>query len=168
MTSSVPRAGQNPDPEPPRTWWSPSLGYVQLDGADYWTPYEIQWQGLELPADAVELRPVRLAAPGEDTARCGCADADRTYTELADYCEEIAKERDVLVAALAARTPQPPERTDEHVYLSTSCLHFDHGYCGDSEGYDAAGDPFPKRPGQCKWCCSPCVCECHVKPSEPT
>lgn len=66
-------------------------------------------------------------------------------------------------AALAARPDTAaPEATDEHIYLSTACLHHDHGYCGSSDGYDVQGEPFEKRPAQCKWCASPCICDCHV------
>lgn len=42
-----------------------------------------------------------------------------------------------------------------HRYLSTSCLHGDHGYCRSSTG--AAG---AKTPAQCKFCGAPCLCPC--------
>ena len=44
----------------------------------------------------------------------------------------------------------------EHVYLSTSCLHGECGYCKAESGM--AG---PKKPAQCKFCAAPCVCPCH-------
>jgi len=43
-----------------------------------------------------------------------------------------------------------------HRYLSTACLHGDHGYCAGDKG--AAGD---KIPAQCKFCAAPCRCKCH-------
>lgn len=44
-----------------------------------------------------------------------------------------------------------------HDYLSTACLHGEHGYC---QGAD--GERGPKRPAQCKFCDAPCLCACHV------
>lgn len=44
----------------------------------------------------------------------------------------------------------------EHVYLSTSCLHAEHGYCKGDTGAVGA-----KVPAQCKFCATPCVCPCH-------
>jgi len=49
---------------------------------------------------------------------------------------------------------------DEHVYLSTSCLHGKHSYCADLGG--ASG---PKVPAECKFCKAPCICECHGEES---
>lgn len=46
--------------------------------------------------------------------------------------------------------------TDEHVYLSTGCLHGRHDYCQNKHGQ--AG---PKRPGECKFCGAKCTCPCH-------
>lgn len=80
-----------------------------------------------------------------------------------DYAKHMVAERDQARAALAARPDTAaPEATDEHIYLPTACLHHDHGYCGSSDGYDVQGEPFEKRPAQCKWCASPCICDCHV------
>lgn len=47
-------------------------------------------------------------------------------------------------------------RAGEHVYLSTGCLHGEHGYCKGTDG--AAG---PKKPATCKFCSANCVCPCH-------
>jgi hypothetical protein len=44
----------------------------------------------------------------------------------------------------------------EHDYLSTACLHGEHGYCQGTEGQ--AG---PKTPGKCKFCDAACRCACH-------
>ena len=46
-----------------------------------------------------------------------------------------------------------------HVYLSTGCLHGDHGYCQGMTGLNGA-----KRPGECKHCQAKCVCDCHARP----
>lgn len=48
--------------------------------------------------------------------------------------------------------------SDEHVYLSTSCLHDDHDYCKNNTGL--CGN---KTPGVCKFCAAPCICWCHRK-----
>ncbi|MEV8474874.1 hypothetical protein [Streptomyces sp. NPDC051173] len=43
-----------------------------------------------------------------------------------------------------------------HVYLSTGCLHGDHGYCKSNTGSNGA-----KIPAVCKFCGTFCTCECH-------
>ena len=43
-----------------------------------------------------------------------------------------------------------------HAYLSTSCLHGEHGYCQSHTGLSGA-----KTPSQCKFCGSRCQCPCH-------
>jgi hypothetical protein len=49
-----------------------------------------------------------------------------------------------------------------HRYLSTGCRHGEHGYCQSNTG--SQGD---KRPAECKFCGSKCVCSCHT-PGEIT
>lgn len=44
----------------------------------------------------------------------------------------------------------------EHRYLSTGCLHGEHDYCSSMTGLSGA-----KRPAQCKFCETTCICECH-------
>lgn len=51
----------------------------------------------------------------------------------------------------------PTRDPDEHVYLSTACLHGEHGYCQHHTGLSGA-----KTPGVCRFCAAPCVCECHA------
>lgn len=46
------------------------------------------------------------------------------------------------------------ERLVEHAYLSTACLHGEHGYCQS----DRCGT---KVPAVCKFCSAPCGCDCH-------
>ncbi len=45
---------------------------------------------------------------------------------------------------------------EEHVYLSTACLHGEHDYCNSMVGAQGV-----KRPAQCKFCEATCICECH-------
>ncbi len=45
-----------------------------------------------------------------------------------------------------------------NVYLSTACLHGNHDYCNQSTRVDGTA----KQPGQCKFCPSKCVCDCHI------
>lgn len=52
---------------------------------------------------------------------------------------------------------------DEHVYLSTGCLHGDHTYCQSSTGLCGQ-----KTPGVCKFCKTPCVCNCHSENESET
>jgi len=43
-----------------------------------------------------------------------------------------------------------------HRYLSTGCLHGDHGYCQGNTGKAGA-----KKPAVCKFCDAGCICPCH-------
>lgn len=49
-----------------------------------------------------------------------------------------------------------------HLYLSTACLHDAHDYCGSR--YNAYTLE-PKKPAECKYCESRCLCTCH--PANP-
>ncbi|MFD7868029.1 hypothetical protein [Streptomyces sp. NPDC059783] len=53
-----------------------------------------------------------------------------------------------------------PTETDDHapghVYLSTGCLHGQHGYCQSMTGQQGR-----KRPAECKFCQARCICPCH-------
>lgn len=46
--------------------------------------------------------------------------------------------------------------TGRHFYLSTGCLHGDHGYCQAPAGKVGA-----KQPARCKTCPARCRCRCH-------
>lgn len=48
------------------------------------------------------------------------------------------------------------QQAAEHRYLSTGCLHGEHGYCQAHTGLSGA-----KTPAVCKWCKAPCQCPCH-------
>jgi len=54
------------------------------------------------------------------------------------------------------------EQHGQHRYLSTGCLHGEHGYCQSNTGSQGQ-----KIPAQCKFCQAPCVCSCHL-PGEVT
>lgn len=56
---------------------------------------------------------------------------------------------------IAALEP-PKEQPDGHVYLSTGCLHNEHTWCQSDTGSNGA-----KVPATCKFCATPCVCDCH-------
>ncbi|KOT57070.1 MULTISPECIES: hypothetical protein [Streptomyces] len=59
---------------------------------------------------------------------------------------------DVVQRALAvADAEQIPHR-----YLSTGCLHGEHGYCQSHTGLSGS-----KTPASCKFCKAPCQCLCH-------
>lgn len=44
-----------------------------------------------------------------------------------------------------------------HVYLSTGCLHNNHGHCVN----DHTVSGIPKKPHTCKFCAAECLCPCH-------
>lgn len=46
--------------------------------------------------------------------------------------------------------------TGHHFYLSTGCLHGDHGYCSAPTGKVGT-----KHPAECKKCAAGCRCRCH-------
>jgi hypothetical protein len=50
-----------------------------------------------------------------------------------------------------------------HIYLSTGCLHGEHAYCAGTYRLDGGG----KKPAQCKFCDTRCVCSCHELPRRP-
>lgn len=54
------------------------------------------------------------------------------------------------------------EQRSGHRYLSTGCLHGEHGYCQSNTGSQGQ-----KTPAVCKFCQAPCVCSCHL-PGEVT
>ena len=64
-----------------------------------------------------------------------------------------------LVGRLAVALTRLAHRLGHHAYLSTSCLHDDHGYCQAKTGRVGA-----KTPAVCKFCDDACVCSCHHQP----
>jgi hypothetical protein len=55
-----------------------------------------------------------------------------------------------------------------HRYLSAACLHGTepgreqlHDYCSAARGTADGGETWVKRPAECKWCGTSCVCPCH-------
>jgi uncharacterized protein YfaP (DUF2135 family) len=54
------------------------------------------------------------------------------------------------------------QQDGEHIYLSTACLHGQHGYCKA----DTTGTGGPKIAARCKFCPAGCVCDCHEEETE--
>lgn len=48
-----------------------------------------------------------------------------------------------------------------HRYFSTACFHEEHAYCQSDNAIDYTGGLFHRRPAQCKFCGSQCICPCH-------
>jgi len=77
---------------------------------------------------------------------------------------EKVRPSDLAMIAAIVDSPARPELHAEfdddeptHHYLSTGCLHGEHGYC--QTGKTKGG--VTKAPAQCKFCRAPCVCDCH-------
>ncbi|MFI7890926.1 hypothetical protein ACIFUY_06635 [Streptomyces sp. CACIS-1.16CA] len=64
-----------------------------------------------------------------------------------------------LVGRLATALTRYAHRHGIHHYLSTGCLHGEHGYCQGKTGMVGA-----KRPASCKFCGVACQCGCHLTP----
>lgn len=74
-----------------------------------------------------------------------------------DYLEQM--KRAVLRAI-------PPDNTDGHEYLSTSCWHGDHNYCNHKKVLVQPSGNMDeyihhKKPAECKFCNARCICPCH-------
>src|SRR5690606_30859497 len=67
-------------------------------------------------------------------------------------------QHDCALTILAALTEPAPAATGAtgHRYLSTGCLHGEHGYCQAKTGQSGT-----KKPAVCKWCDASCRCGCH-------
>lgn len=61
-----------------------------------------------------------------------------------------------LIGFLAVALTRLAHRLGTHAYLSTGCLHGEHGYCQAKTGQTGN-----KKPATCKFCDAPCVCNCH-------
>lgn len=90
-----------------------------------------------------------------------------TDDQLDALYAELERAREALSARETASEPpdgaepargaeRPPEDQGGHTYLSTGCLHGEHGYCQSMTGLAGA-----KRPARCKFCEAPCICPCH-------
>lgn len=66
-----------------------------------------------------------------------------------------------IVAAVRPHL-ETPLHDGVHHYLSTGCLHGNHGYCQGMTGMNGA-----KRPASCKFCGAPCQCPCHQDGGTP-
>lgn len=132
---------------------------------------EPYWLELE-PERAAALRDGLAGPDGEEPA----VDRAAVLLEAANALDKKAKDltsefynRNVLhedgpfatvatwkCAADLLRRMADQAQQDGHVYLSTSCLHGEHGYCQSHTGLSGA-----KKPARCKFCEAPCVCDCH-------
>lgn len=83
---------------------------------------------------------------------------ERLRTELKQMRVRVRKaERAVNLLSDAHRHSEQTEAEQaSHAYLSTGCLHGEHGYCQSHTGLSGA-----KTPAVCKWCKAPCQCPCH-------
>ncbi|WP_103512939.1 hypothetical protein [Streptomyces sp. SM13] len=61
-----------------------------------------------------------------------------------------------LAGRLATVLTRFAHRHGVHHYLSTGCLHGEHGYCQGNTGKVGA-----KKPAECKFCGARCTCPCH-------
>lgn len=66
-----------------------------------------------------------------------------------------------LIGRLAVALTRLAHRLGTHWYLSTGCLHSEHGYCQGKTGKAGA-----KTPAKCKFCGASCQCDCHGSDTE--
>jgi len=81
-------------------------------------------------------------------AECWRYTGDRKEGPLRELCAALAE-------PAPAASPAATQATS-HRYLSTGCLHGQHGYCQAHTGLSGT-----KTPAQCKFCQAPCTCPCH-------
>lgn len=84
---------------------------------------------------------------------------EELMARMCNLAEEIFKDRvgwDPAMVAMIGDVLQID--CDEHVYLSTSCLHDEHEYCQSETGLLGQ-----KVPASCKFCKADCICPCHAK-----
>lgn len=109
--------------------------------------------------------PAMVEAAARSRCQRECGPFGVTWDDAGeDYRVKVLAEAvDDLTAALSACG-------DEHVYLSTSCLHAVepgredlHDECKTNERrYDGSH----KYPAECKHCAAPCICPCHKEASD--
>jgi hypothetical protein len=75
---------------------------------------------------------------------------------------ELYRTADGTMAA-QVRIPAPGRTimAEPHQYLSTACLHGEHGYCQSMTGSNGSTE-WAKTPASCKVCGAPCTCPCHA------
>lgn len=154
-------------------------GYCPDCGRGDAAPTVTDWEQQKQRADEAEGRLAHLQASSEAAGRFLTRTADerdRLRAVLAeilgqfqplrpehnptgepvDYqCRVLPYEWDAWQKAAAAT-----EATG-HQYLSTGCLHGQHGYCQSNTGLAGA-----KKPSRCKWCDAHCQCPCHTTTKE--
>lgn len=87
----------------------------------------------------------------------GKVTVDDAHAALDKFCEALLAD---LTGPTVPDVPADPPG-GEHKYLSTGCMHGEHGYCQSMTGFAGV-----KRPGKCKFCDAQCRCECHTVRSE--
>ncbi|MFC8676731.1 hypothetical protein ACFUEN_29100 [Streptomyces griseorubiginosus] len=148
------------------------------DGPGQWADYIRAWNQGRAEVLAV-LPPDGRAALEAERDSLG-READRLrkdWVEMRTRAERAEAERDAYgeqldggAETIAARTVEINRLTDElrrlaaaapqpgqHVYLSTGCLHGQHTYCQNVDGIAGL-----KKPAQCKFCQTACICPCHA------
>ncbi|WP_372344664.1 hypothetical protein [Streptomyces sp. KL116D] len=113
---------------------------------------------LPAPAD----RPAVLREAANGLAALGPLDslvsAPAAWTEAIETLRRMADQ----IAEDDLRRMADDAQQAGHIYLSTSCLHGEHGYCAGGTGQAGA-----KTPAQCKFCAAPCICPCHAADEAP-
>lgn len=116
---------------------------------------EIAWPDLVV----IDLRSqTALSEEGAegDEIYASALDVPALLTEVKRLRTELGETSDHELALAGA------QREDgSHRYLSTSCLHGDHGHCGGALNHEGEA----KVPTACKRCDSTCVCPCHKEVS---
>lgn len=97
-----------------------------------------------------------ISRPGDESAIQKWADEDDLAEALGSFGDGYRRaQRDAQIALSLDRIALR-EGSEGHTYLSTGCLHGNHGYCQGTTGANGA-----KKPAECKFCAARCVCECH-------
>jgi hypothetical protein len=81
---------------------------------------------------------------------------------------EIAGASAAVKRTKYCRCPRCVELRDEkttHRYLSTACLHDEHGDCQVTA---VRWDGTEKKAAACKYCQAPCICDCHKEATDAT
>lgn len=123
-------------------------------------------------------RAAHIIWPHGDDARALAPFVAQLLAEQSDAAAPLALHRERLIAAIdeaiagyAYDTANPvaaviadavlatavDASNQQHVYLSTACLHGIHAHCQ----CDTSIHGTPKEPGKCKWCDARCRCSCH-------
>ncbi|MGW7636144.1 hypothetical protein [Streptomyces decoyicus] len=130
--------------------------------------------GVNAPEDAAYYVTSELMAVADSEQRHAIQDVTNENARLRTELEQMRAQAEKAEAAiervkayahelrhkdatgLLAALDRPATGPAEHTYLSTGCLHGEHGYCQGHTGLSGA-----KTPAVCKFCKAPCQCPCH-------